>query len=56
MDGEKEIQNEALAENHAQVDVVEKTCKPHIKLTHRTRVILFIVYVVFSILLLSNLR
>ena len=56
MDGEKEIQNEMLAENYTQVDSDKKVHKPHIKLAQHTKVILFVAYVAFAIFLLANMR
>ena len=56
MNDDKKVQSETLAENHVQADSVKKVRKPHIELTHHTKVVLFVAYVAFAIFLLANMR
>ena len=55
MNSEK-TQVETSAEDQTQIDATKKNSKLHVEMTHRKKVALFIVYAVFAILLLANLR
>lgn len=55
MNSEK-TQVETSVGDQAQIDTTKKNSKLHIEMTHRKKVVLFIAYVVFAILLLANLR
>lgn len=55
MNSEK-TQVETSVKDQTQIDTTKKNSKLHIEMTHRKKVVLFVAYAAFAILLLVNLR